>query len=241
MKFATRFVAAIAAVAAVGYASVASAATYSVLPTSSITVTGDIGGFFPVTAQSPGSNVVTFDPASTIDASAGANINFTGANLDANLQPLPQSPAVGGGVGTAPADAGLAIGVIGGTIALRDFVISVSGTTPLTAGTFDLTALTLTITSGSIDYNVPAFSLTGSESLVGITANPTAGVGTLVAGVLTIPVDVSLVFEVSTGVNATVNLDGAIVAVVPEPGTIAMLGMGVVGLVAVGRRRFRKA
>jgi hypothetical protein len=39
-----------------------------------------------------------------------------------------------------------------------------------------------------------------------------------------------------------VNLSGAInVLAVPEPGSIAMLGMGIIGLVAVGRRRLRKA
>ena len=41
---------------------------------------------------------------------------------------------------------------------------------------------------------------------------------------------------------AVVTLQGQIVAeLIPEPGTIAMLGVGAIGLIVVGRRRLRRA
>jgi hypothetical protein len=228
-----------------GYASSALAETYVIDPAqSTIAVTGNV--FYapfslnlPIVEQSPGSNIVTFN--GSVDASvAGGNITITGANADADLQPLPQSPDIGGVTGTAPADAGLSIGPGLGDVALRDFVVSISG--------FDLTALSLLISGGTIDYAVPLASLVGSTTLVGTITSPTSGTGTLVGDVLTIPVDVSVSFVVDDAGTpdtaddsiATVFLNGSIVAAVPEPGTIAMLGVGLIGLVAVGRRRFRK-
>jgi hypothetical protein len=95
-----------------------------------------------------------------------------------------------------------------------------------------------------LDYNVSLVGLFGHEDIGGQTANPTSGVGTLVGDTLTLPIDVSIEFVVIDGdppSTAVVNLQGQIVAkLVPEPSTVAMLGLGAIGLIAVGRRRFRK-
>ncbi len=115
-----------------------------------------------------------------------------------------------------------------GTIAVRDFHISLTGgPTALVGGTdFDLTALTLKITGGTLDYNVPAgFRWSVPQDLTGTTASPTSGTGTLIGSSSRSPMSVTTSFEVSSGVFATVNLVSAVVAVVPEPGTIAMLGL----------------
>jgi hypothetical protein len=248
MRCATRFFAALAAVAAVGYASTASAAQYIVDSNlSSITITGSaLGNLIVLGPQSLGSNTATF--GGTIDATSnGTDITFNSAAIDANLLANPQSPAVGGGAGSAPADVGLSIsGLVSGSAAIRDFILGLSsGAIPLAGGTtFGLPPITLDITSGSLDYNVTGLlTAQGNASIVGESANPTAGVGTLIGDTLTIPVSVTITFPLTTGVNADVVLLGQIVAteVIPEPGTIAMLGMGIIGLVAVGRRRFRKA
>lgn len=217
---------------------------------SSITITGLALNVIPIVAQSAGSNVAVIEGSLDI-GTGGGNINFNSSVADAVEKPGPFNPGVISGdppvVGpNAPADVALYLGNAStGRLALRDFVVSVTGSSPLVGDDFDLTALLLTVTSGSLDYNVPFASLLGHLDIAGQTATPTAGTGSLVGGVLTIPIDVSIEFEVIEGDPpgmAVVNLQGQIVAVlVPEPGTIAMLGVGAVGLVAVGRRRFRKA
>jgi hypothetical protein len=131
-------------------------------------------------------------------------------------------------------------------LALRNFAVSLSGSASLIGTDFDLTALTLTVTSGSLDFQSSLLGQFGHEEIAGQSANPTEGTGLLVGDTLTIPINVSLEFEVTDGDPpgmAVVTLTGQIVAnrVVPEPGTVAMLGMGAIGLVAFGRRRLRKA
>jgi len=231
-------------------ASQVNAATYTIDETlSSITITGSALGIIPIIAQSPGSNVAVI--AGSIDASAGGGfLTFTGGVADAVEKPGPFSPGPISGdppvAGpNAPADVALFLGNAStGRLALRDFAVSLSGSAPLAGNDFDLTALTLTVTSGALDYRVNLLNLFGHEEIAGQTANPTEGTGLLVGGTLTIPINVSIEFEVVEGdppAMAVVNLVGQIVATIPEPGTVAMLGMGAIGLVAFGRRRLRKA
>ncbi len=213
---------------------------------STITITGNVLGVIPIVAQTIGSNIGHFDGTINADVSGG-NITFNSALANGLLQPGPQMPGIGGVAGSAPANVGLSIGPGLGTVAIRNELISVSsGPTPLVGGTtFDLTALTLTIVTGTLDYNVPSFSQVGTSDLSDTTGMPTSGTGTLVGDVLTIPVSVSFTFEISPGPPpqmATVNLLGQLVAtrVVPEPGTIALFGLGTVAIVTMGYRRRRK-
>ncbi len=217
---------------------------------SSITITGLALGFIPIIAQSAGSNVAVIEGSLDIDASGG-NINFISSVADAVEKPGPFNPGIISGdppvAGpNAPADIALFLGNAStGRLALRDFVVSVTGTSPLVGNDFDLMSLLLTVSDGSLDYNVPFASLVGHLEIAGETASPTGGTGSLVGTTLTIPINVSLEFEVLAGDppgTAVVNLQGQIVAeLVPEPGAIVMLGLGSVSLIAVGRRRFRRA
>jgi hypothetical protein len=229
----------------------AQAATYVIDSSqSSITITGLALNVIPIIAQSPGSNVAVIQ--GSIDADSDAStVTFTGGVADAVTKPGPFAPGPISGdppaAGpNAPADVALFLGNAStGRLALRDFAVTLSGSSPLAGNDFDLTALTLTVTGGGLDYNVSLLGLFGHEDIAGQTASPTSGVGTLVGDTLTIPIDVSIEFTVVDGDppgTAVVNLQGQIVAtLVPEPGTIAMLGVGAVGLIAVGRRRVRRA
>lgn len=242
MRCVTRFIAAIAAVVLASYNTAAWAATYVIDPAlSDFTVTGDITGAIPIVAQSAGSNVAIFDGSIDADTDGATELTINRASADARLQAAVQSPLPGGGEGTAPADVGLDIGPGLGTVAIRNFVFSISGgPIVLAGGAFDLTALTFEVTSGTMDYNVPGFGLVGSTDLTGAIASPSGGEGNLFGDTLAIPVHVTITFEVAPKAIANVLLDGQIVARVPEPGPLVMLGLGLVGLIAVGRRRLRK-
>jgi len=250
MKTAFRSLLAALAVAISIGASHVNAATYTIdQAQSSITITGTALGIIPIIRQSPGSNVAVI--AGSIEASPGGGfLTFAGGVADAIEKPGPFLPGVISGdppvAGpAAPADVALYLANAStGRLALRNFAVSITGSSPLTGNDFDLTALTLTVTSGSLDYQVNLLGLVGHEEIAGQTANPTEGTGLLVGGTLTIPINVSIEFEVTEGDPpgmAVVNLVGQIVATIPEPGTVAMLGMGAIGLVAFGRRRLRKA
>lgn len=243
--------AALAVVASAFAASSAQAAPYVIDSTqSSITISGTALGFIPIIAQSPGSNVAVIEGSLDVNLSGGS-IEFVSSVADAVEKPGPFNPGVVSGdppvIGpNAPADVALYLGSFStGRLAIRDFIVSITGTSTVAGSEFDLTTLLLTVTSGSLDYNVPLGALLGHLDIAGQSANPTEGVGTLVGGAITIPIDVALEFEIIEGDPpgmAVVYMRGQIVAnPVPEPSTIAMLGIGVVGLVAVGRRRFRRA
>ncbi len=233
-------------------ASQVNAATYVIdQAQSTITIGGTVLGIIPIVRQSVGSNIAVI--AGSIDATAGGGfLTFTGGLADAVEKPGPFLPGVISGdppvAGpAAPADVALFLGNAStGRLALRDFAITLSGSAPLAGTDFDLTALTITVTSGSMDFQSTLLNQFGHEEIAGETANPTEGVGTLSGDVLTIPINVSIEFEVTEGDPpgmAVVTLIGQIVAtrVIPEPGTIAMLGLGAIGLIVVGRRRLRKA
>ncbi len=234
----------------------ANAAVYVVdTSQSSITITGaiDLGleETIPIIPQSPGSNVVSLQGTLDVD-DLGATLLFNSAAIDGIENPGPFSPGVVTPgdppvVGPpAPGDAALYIADPSfGSIVLRDLLISITGNADPGAPNFDLADLTLSI-FGSGDYDIALLGEVGNLALDGESATFPGGTGSLVGDTLTIPISIDIVqqLEVTPGnfADVIVSLQGQLVAnLVPEPSSIAMLGLGVIGLVAVGRRRFRKA
>jgi hypothetical protein len=112
---------------------------------------------------------------------------------------------------------------------------------------FDATQLTLALAQGFLDYDISGFiTAQGRSDISGNSAanQGVAGTATQVGllQTITIPIAVDIPIDLD-GTIITGTLDGIIVAtfVVPEPSSITMLGISLIGLVAVGRRRFRKA
>ncbi len=236
MRCATRFVAALAAVAVVGYASFSSAASFpaTLVPNAALTtaqVSVSLNGFplgsAPIVPNG-GSIALSVDqtgsapPAISLDNLNGqisvnnltiAFLSVTGVGLQ-----------VGNGTGSFPTN-----GVNPGTVDLGGLFVSINQGL-VNGGLFDFSA-------SPANFNLPSPTIANfSEVLSGPNTYDLT---------LTIPVNVSGSSPVqgigTVGFSLVGNLAFTGTKVVPEPGTIAMLGMGVIGLVAVGRRRFRKA
>jgi hypothetical protein len=120
---------------------------------------------------------------------------------------------------------------------------------------FDLGGTGLTLDNGVLVANVPLFGIAttldffvapASFTLPPATiANAKLGAGppTNQPVTLTIPVNIVTALTSGTATIATVTLNGSIVLTgirIPEPGTFALLGLGLMGLVPILRNRLRK-
>jgi hypothetical protein len=222
----------------------------------------NLEGEVPIaTAQLPGSDFTHI--AGTLEAVAGVgNINFPGGSvLDFELYDGGNTnllPDVGGGVigdpGTgAPADYGLNVdltGLVAGPGAVRDALGDVTGgPTAVVADSFDATGLTLGLTAGSLDVNLSGIAdVVDSVDISGNSAlNINGGMGytTIVNGMryIRVPVNLDVIIEVEVFegffLPVTARFTGQIVTV-PEPGTLALLGIACAALPVVGYRRFRR-
>lgn len=97
-------------------------------------------------------------------------------------------------------------------------------------------AVSLTFTSGVLDWGAivaPSTPFGGTSSMVGVNGlNTAAGLVTLDANTLVLPVTFH-----TTGSNRFEDWTGTIVAVVPEPSTLALAGMATIALAVWGSRR----
>jgi hypothetical protein len=207
-----------------------------------------------------------FSPYSSIEFLGGGTIGFDqqGSNVEPGTW-VPDDPMDPYGPGhfsgtDAPGQFGGTVNVLGGLVSgpaagrnLTGEATSLMSIMVDGAGNFDSTQLIMGLVSNMsgdsvLDYDIGgAITAVGETSISNNSANDQDGGGTVtVSGTtatLTIPLHVEIPIDLS-GTTITGTLDGNIVAtatVVPEPTTIAMLSMGLVGLVAVGYRRRRKA
>ena len=148
---------------------------------------------------------------------------------------------------------------IAGYAAIDHALASLLGTAALSGGSFPASGLTISTDAGHLDYNLntgngdgppqTSSSFQNGTTNIGGNSGPNslAGNGSVVTagGFQTITVPVNVDVTVNTGlIVVDAVFVGQIVAkaaVVPEPSTFALAGLGLIALVPMVRRRLRKA
>jgi hypothetical protein len=207
----------------------------------------------PISAQGPGGDITSYSGSISIDLQPGTIQLLTGSSIvAANSGVWSPAGTNGGGdpvAGTfAPANYGVQVAAIGALSTyynlVMDFgapIVGIASTpTPLVGNNFNLlgqamsydtgrTAITSGLGNGDSNY-------AGFPTIFGTNGVDT---GTWDGTTLTIPVHSTVTYTIDEdlGIIGTVTMTGTLVATtIPEPSTMIMAGLGVVGLVAAGYR-----
>lgn len=108
-------------------------------------------------------------------------------------------------------------------VTFKDFTFSSVSTTPVTS------LWTLTYAGKTYDFDL--------NSITAITATSISGIGTLGASGYE---DTKGLWELTTQSTGTNKLSFSAASTVPEPGTMMLLGLGILGMAIYGKRRMNK-
>ena len=209
-------------------------------------------------AQAAGSLTASYTGWVDIDLQPGTIQLLPGSNMVAattgNWAPADLGPGNDPVGGSSPANYGITIPQLGAfaqyntlrldfgapTYALPSTPVALGG-----GGTFDLAGQAMSFTTGR--YAIVSGIGNGEDDVVGfptVFGTSAADVGSWDGTTLIIPVHSTVTYTLqdTPAIYDTITFTGQIVAVIPEPSTMIMAGLGVVGLVTVGyRSRKRKA
>jgi hypothetical protein len=182
------------------------------------------------------------------------NYTFSGS-ITADLNPL--TPFLPAGGGTPPVLGGtdnygaytLALGFYPLYTAYRDMTVSITGGNAVQGGSAPVTGMNLGLTAGHLDFDAP--SITGYRGTVGLSswvspsgANTSSGSVLLSADGSTLTVPVTFATEsYNAGIYGGVfeTWTGTLVAVIPEPSSVALVGLGLAALAARNARRGKRS
>jgi hypothetical protein len=202
------------------------------------------------TAPASGLIYANINPAGTTIQMLGTSavhLDPTGLYLpNATLPGDPMGPPTYGGVNPFPAAYGLAIPGLAAVFNFWDISSTFVVTAPVgPLAAFNLTGQAMNTYEG---FGASWDALQGGDegSIAGevpiVFGSNGPGIGSLVGGLLTIPVNSTFTVDIGSGIFLTVVNTGTLVAnaTVPEPSTMMLLGFGVVGLLTCGWRARRQ-
>ncbi|HEV2731472.1 MAG TPA: PEP-CTERM sorting domain-containing protein [Terriglobales bacterium] len=127
----------------------------------------------------------------------------------------------------------------GGTISVTSALFAINGVMQPTGGTVSLTTGALTAVSGGFTFT------TGGTINITSSSSATLFAGAFTSGSVMVINGVTFINAVGNNVSVTLQIAHGAVSgdtfVTPEPGTLGLLGTGLVGIAGLVRRKFKAA
>jgi hypothetical protein len=218
----------------------------------SLTLSGTaaaLGGTYYPQGGNPAAMVDTWGGSLLLTQTTPGNYTFT-AGITADLNPLTPflpvaggSPPVLGGIDNYGADT-----LAGLYVAYRDMTLSLAGGTAVQGGSVPVAGMGMTLgfTAAHLDFDVPSYpGFRGTVPLSSWTspsgANTSIGSVSMSAdgSTLTVPVTFTTTSYGAGGVTET--WTGTLYAVIPEPSSMALFGVGLTALAAWNARRGKRS
>ena len=131
--------------------------------------------------------------------------------------------------------------------AYRDMAVSIAGGNAVQGGSVPVSGMTFGVTAGHLDFDAPSLSgFRGSVELaswVSLGGANTSGDSVLLSAdgsTLTVPVTFTTESFTAEGYSVNETWTGQLVAVIPEPSPVALVGLGLAALAAWNVRRGKR-